>query len=97
MSPALINLWNKELRAVVEAPEMRQRLIGLGLDRFDLATLQLAERRFNLLPNRRTRADRPEHLPKQYLEILCRGHSSHGEHGLRPKPARPEGLLDGLR
>jgi tripartite-type tricarboxylate transporter receptor subunit TctC len=32
MSPALINLWNKELRAVVEAPEMRQRLIGLGLE-----------------------------------------------------------------
>ncbi|MCX7273386.1 MAG: tripartite tricarboxylate transporter substrate-binding protein [Burkholderiales bacterium] len=32
MSPALINAWNKELRAVVEAPEMRQRLIGLGLE-----------------------------------------------------------------
>jgi tripartite-type tricarboxylate transporter receptor subunit TctC len=32
MSPALINAWNRELKAVIEAPEMRQRLIGLGLE-----------------------------------------------------------------
>jgi tripartite-type tricarboxylate transporter receptor subunit TctC len=32
MSPALVNLWNKELRAVLELPDMRQRLVGLGLE-----------------------------------------------------------------
>jgi len=32
MSPALVNLWNKELRAILDAPEMRQRLVGLGLE-----------------------------------------------------------------
>lgn len=32
MAPAMIAAWNKELRAVLEAPEMKQRLIGLGLE-----------------------------------------------------------------
>ncbi len=32
MSPALIAAWNKELRAVLEMPEMKQRLVGLGLE-----------------------------------------------------------------
>lgn len=31
-SPAIVNAWNKELRAVLEAPEMKQRLVGLGLE-----------------------------------------------------------------
>lgn len=30
--PAMINAWNKELRTVLEAPEMKQRLVGLGLE-----------------------------------------------------------------
>lgn len=30
--PAIVNAWNKELRAVLEAPEMKQRLVGLGLE-----------------------------------------------------------------
>ena len=32
MAPAMIAAWNKELRAVLEAPEMKQRLVGLGLE-----------------------------------------------------------------
>lgn len=28
----IVNAWNKELRAVLEAPEMKQRLVGLGLE-----------------------------------------------------------------
>jgi tripartite-type tricarboxylate transporter receptor subunit TctC len=32
MSPALIAAWNKELRAVIDLPEMRQRLLGVGLE-----------------------------------------------------------------
>ncbi|MEN9314544.1 MAG: hypothetical protein RIS35_937 [Pseudomonadota bacterium] len=31
-SPGIINAWNKELRAVLETPEMKQRLVGLGLE-----------------------------------------------------------------
>jgi len=32
MSAGMINAWNKELRTVLELPEMRQRLVGLGLE-----------------------------------------------------------------
>lgn len=32
MSPELIALWNRELRAVVDSPEMRQRLQAVGLE-----------------------------------------------------------------
>ncbi len=32
MSAGLVAAWNKELRTVLDAPEMRQRLIGLGLE-----------------------------------------------------------------
>lgn len=31
-SPAIVDVWNRELRAVLETPEMRQRLLGLGLE-----------------------------------------------------------------
>ena len=31
-SPGIVNAWNKELRAVLETPEMKQRLVGLGLE-----------------------------------------------------------------
>ena len=32
MSPALINAWNKELRSLVQSPEIKQKLSGLGLE-----------------------------------------------------------------
>jgi len=32
MSPGLVALWNKELRAVIDSPEMRQRLTTVGLE-----------------------------------------------------------------
>nr|MBP8308389.1 hypothetical protein [Burkholderiaceae bacterium] len=32
MSPGLIATWNKELRAVLDSPDMRQRLLGVGLE-----------------------------------------------------------------
>lgn len=32
MSPALVNAWNKELRSMVESPEIKQKLSGLGLE-----------------------------------------------------------------
>jgi tripartite-type tricarboxylate transporter receptor subunit TctC len=32
VQPAVIDAWNRELRAVLETPEMRQRLLGVGLD-----------------------------------------------------------------
>ena len=31
-SAGIVNAWNKELRAVLDAPEMKQRLVGLGLE-----------------------------------------------------------------
>jgi len=31
-SPGIVDAWNRELRAVLDTPEMRQRLLGLGLE-----------------------------------------------------------------
>lgn len=32
MAPGLVDAWNKELRAVLETAEMKERLVGLGLE-----------------------------------------------------------------
>lgn len=32
VAPAVIDAWNRELKAVLETPEMKQRLLGVGLD-----------------------------------------------------------------
>ena len=32
VAPPVIDAWNRELKAVLETPEMRQRLLGVGLD-----------------------------------------------------------------
>ncbi len=32
MAPGMVDAWNKELRAVLELPEMKERLVGLGLE-----------------------------------------------------------------
>lgn len=32
VAPAVLDSWNRELRAVLETPEMRQRLLGVGLE-----------------------------------------------------------------
>ena len=44
MSPALVDAWNRELRALVEEPEMRQRLTGLGLEVQTSTPREFAER-----------------------------------------------------
>lgn len=44
MSPALVEAWNRELRAVVEEREMRQRLTGLGLEVQTSTPQEFAER-----------------------------------------------------
>jgi tripartite-type tricarboxylate transporter receptor subunit TctC len=48
MSPALVNAWNRELRAVLELPDTRQRLQGVGLDVQTSTPQELFTRQANL-------------------------------------------------
>jgi len=48
MSPALVNAWNREVRAVLELPDPRQRLQGVGLDVQTSTPQELFTRQANL-------------------------------------------------
>ena len=49
MSPGLIATWNKELRAVLDTPDMRQRLLGVGLEVQSSTPAELFTRQSNLI------------------------------------------------
>ena len=49
MSPGLIATWNKELRAVLDSPDMRQRLLGVGLEVQSSTPAELFTRQSNLI------------------------------------------------
>ncbi len=49
MSPALIALWNKELRAVLDTPDMQQRLLGVGLETQSSTPAELFDRQAKLI------------------------------------------------
>ena len=49
MSPGLVATWNKELRAVLDSPDMRQRLLGVGLEAQSSTPAELFTRQANLI------------------------------------------------
>jgi tripartite-type tricarboxylate transporter receptor subunit TctC len=49
MSPGLVNLWNRELRAVVDAPDTKQRLLGVGLEVLTSTPAEMLTRQTNLI------------------------------------------------
>ena len=49
MSPELVALWNRELRAVLELPDMRQRLLGVGLEPLTSTPAEMFTRQRNLI------------------------------------------------
>lgn len=49
MSQGLIATWNKELRAVLDSPDMRQRLLGVGLEAQSSTPAELFTRQSNLI------------------------------------------------
>lgn len=49
MSPALVAAWNKELRTVVDLPEVRQRLLGVGLEVQTSTPTELFDRQSKLI------------------------------------------------
>lgn len=49
MSPGLIAAWNKELRAVLDSPDMRQRLTGVGLEVLTSTPAEMLTRQSNLI------------------------------------------------
>ncbi len=49
MSPGLVATWNKELRAVLDSPDMRQRLLGVGLEVQTSTPAELFTRQANLI------------------------------------------------
>ena len=49
MSPALVALWNRELRAVLDTPDMKQRLLGVGLEALSSTPAEMTTRQSNLI------------------------------------------------
>ena len=49
MSPGLVALWNKELRAVLDSPEMRQRLTTVGLEVMTSTPTEMFDRQSQLI------------------------------------------------
>jgi tripartite-type tricarboxylate transporter receptor subunit TctC len=49
MSAGLIALWNKELRAVLDSADMRQRLLGVGLEVQSSTPAEMFTRQANLI------------------------------------------------
>ena len=49
MSPDLINLWNRELRAVLDSPDMRQKLLAVGLEPQSSTPAEMFTRQRNLI------------------------------------------------
>lgn len=49
MNPGVLAAWNKELRAVMELPEMRQKLIGVGLEVQTSTPAELFDRQSKLI------------------------------------------------
>jgi len=49
MSPGLVALWNRELRAVLDTPDMRQRLLGVGLEALSSTSAEMTTRQSNLI------------------------------------------------
>ncbi|MCX7273454.1 MAG: hypothetical protein NTV19_09795, partial [Burkholderiales bacterium] len=49
MSPGLVAAWNRELRAVLDSPDMRQRLLGVGLEAESSTPTELFNRQANLI------------------------------------------------
>ena len=49
MSAGLVAAWNKELRTVLDSPDMRQRLLGVGLETESSTPTELFNRQSNLI------------------------------------------------
>jgi tripartite-type tricarboxylate transporter receptor subunit TctC len=49
MSAGLVAAWNKELRTVLDSPDMRQRLLGVGLEAESSTPTELFNRQSNLI------------------------------------------------
>lgn len=49
MSPALVAAWNKELRAATESPDVRQKLLGVGLEVQTSSPTELFDRQRKLI------------------------------------------------
>ena len=49
MSPALVNLWNRELRAATESPDLKDKLLGLGLEVLTSTPAEMHTRQMNLV------------------------------------------------
>jgi tripartite-type tricarboxylate transporter receptor subunit TctC len=49
MSPTLVNLWNRELRAATESPDLKDKLLGLGLEVLTSTPAEMHTRQMNLV------------------------------------------------
>jgi len=49
MSPGLVDAWNRELRLAMDTPEMRQKLLGVGLEPLSSTPAEMATRQRNLI------------------------------------------------
>ena len=48
-NPAVAALWHKELRAVVDSPDTKQRLLGVGLEVLTSTPAEMTTRQTNLI------------------------------------------------